>query len=74
MTTNATDAFKAGNLTDAIAAAIEQVRANPADRGKRMFFAELCCFAGDLERPDKQLDVLFQPDAADLMVVTLFGN
>jgi type VI secretion system protein ImpE len=68
----ATDAFKAGKLADAVTAAIDQVRTSPADRGKRMFLAELFCFTGDLERADKQLDVLFQPDAADLMVVTLF--
>src|SRR3990170_3973132 len=72
MTTTATDAYKSGKLADAVAAAIEQVKANPADRGKRMFLAELCCFAGDLERADRQLDVLFAPDAPDLMVVTLF--
>lgn len=70
--TSATDAFKAGKLGDAVASAIEQVRAAPADRGKRMFLAELFCFAGDLERADKQLDVLFQPDAPELMVITLF--
>ncbi len=71
-TTAATDAFKAGNLAEAIATLIEQVRSTPTDRGKRMFLAELFCFAGDLERADKQLDVLFQPDAPDLMVITLF--
>src|SRR5262249_10869254 len=68
----ASEAFKAGRLADATAAAIEQVRNTPADRGKRFFLAELFVFAGDLERADKQLDVLFQPDAADLVAVTLF--
>jgi len=68
----ATEAFKAGKLAEAVAAGIEQVRNNPADRGKRMFLAELFVFAGDLERADKQLDMLFQPDAPDLMTVTLF--
>src|SRR5262245_18737237 len=70
--TTASDAFKAGKLGDAVTAALEQVRAAPADRGKRTFLAELFCFAGDLERADKQLDVLVQPDAADVMAVTLF--
>jgi type VI secretion system protein ImpE len=70
--TSAADAFKAGKLADAVAAAIEQVRTNPTDRGKRMFLAELFCFTGDLERADNQLNVLFQPDAPELMVVTLF--
>jgi type VI secretion system protein ImpE len=70
--TTASEAFKAGKLADATAAAIEQVRNNPADRGKRFFLAELFVFAGDLERADKQLDVMFQPNAEDLMAVTLF--
>jgi type VI secretion system protein ImpE len=67
-----TEAYKAGKLGDAIAAALEQVRGAPTDRGKRLFLAELCCFSGDLERADKQLDVLFTPDAPDVVQLTLF--
>jgi type VI secretion system protein ImpE len=67
-----TEAYKAGKLADAISAALEQVRNAPADRGKRLFLAELCCFSGDLERADKQLDVLFTPDAPDVVQLTLF--
>jgi type VI secretion system protein ImpE len=68
----ATEAYKAGKLTDAVAAAIDQVRAAPTERGKRLFLAELCCFGGDLDRADKQLDVLFTPDAPDVVQLTLF--
>ncbi len=68
----ATEALKAGNLTAAVAAAIEQVRTNPADRGKRYLLAELFCFTGELDRADKQLEVLFQPDAPEVMALTLF--
>lgn len=67
----ASDAYRAGNLAAAVAAGIEQVRNKPADRGARFLLAELFVFAGDLERADKQLDVLFAPDAPDLMAVTL---
>ena len=67
-----TEAYKAGKLADAIAAALDQVRNAPTDRGKRLFLAELCCFSGDLERADKQLDVLFTPDAPDVTAVVLF--
>src|SRR5258707_12125236 len=67
-----TEAYKAGKLGDAISAALEQVRSAPTDRGKRLFRAELCCFSGDLERADKQLDVLFTPDAPDVIQLTLF--
>jgi type VI secretion system protein ImpE len=68
----ATEAYKAGQLGDAVAAALEQVRTAPADRGKRLFLAELCCFSGDLDRADKQLDVLLTPDAPDVVQLTLF--
>lgn len=68
----ATEAYKAGKLGDAVAAALDQVRAAPTDRGKRLFLAELCLFSGDLERADKQLDVLFTPDAPDIVQLTLY--
>lgn len=68
----ASDAFRDGNLAAAVAAGIAQVRNKPADRGARFLLAELLVFAGDLERADKQLDVLFAPDAPDLLAVTLF--
>lgn len=69
---NATDLYKAGKLAEAVAASIEAVKSAPGDRAKRFFLAELLVFAGDLERADKQLDVLFQPDSPDLPMVTLF--
>jgi len=67
-----TEAYKTGKLGEAITASLEQVRSAPTDRGKRLFLAELCCFSGDLERADKQLDVLFTPDAPDIVQLTLF--
>jgi type VI secretion system protein ImpE len=70
--TSASDSFKSGKLSEAVSTALEQVRNAPTDRAKRMFLAELLCFAGDLERADNQLNVLFQPDAPELMVLTLF--
>jgi type VI secretion system protein ImpE len=62
---NAQHHYEAGNLPEAIAAATEEVRKHPADAGRRAFFCELLCFAGDLDRADKQLDALGQlaPDA-----------
>ena len=69
---SATELYKAGKLAEAIQAAIESVKSAPSDRPKRFFLAELLVFAGDLERADKQLDVLFQPDSLDLPMVTLF--
>jgi type VI secretion system protein ImpE len=69
---NASEHFDAGNLKDAIAAALEEVKKAPADTGKRNFLAELLCFAGDLERADKQLDALGHQDPQVMVGVSLF--
>jgi type VI secretion system protein ImpE len=56
--TTASEHFHAGRLTEAVAAAIEAVKAAPADRGKRWLLAELLAVAGDTERADKHFDFL----------------
>ena len=58
--------FSAGRLDEALAAATADVKSQPTDLDSRWFLTELLCFAGDLERADKQLDVLMTqaPDAA----------
>lgn len=66
------DFFQAGQLQDAIDAAIADVKKHPGDTGKRAFFCELLCFAGDLERADKQLDLLSTQLPESAMQVALF--
>jgi type VI secretion system protein ImpE len=55
---NASDLFKAGQLQEAIDAQLKEVKAKPADHGQRLFLFELLCFAGDLERAQRQIDVV----------------
>jgi type VI secretion system protein ImpE len=55
---SASELFKAGQLQPAIDAQVKEVKANPADSGKRLFLFELLAFAGDLERAKKQIDAL----------------
>ena len=64
--------FQSGKLGEAVHAALDEVRAHPTDIRARGVLCELLCFAGDLERADKQLDVLLtqQPDLVP--GVTLF--
>jgi len=62
---NATELFQAGKLQDAIAAQVGEVKANPADQGKRMFLFELLVFAGDLDRATRQIDAV-RYDAPDI--------
>lgn len=69
---NASEHYQAGRLAEAIAAAAAAVKANPNDLAGRGFLCELLCFAGDLERADKQLDALGQLDPQSLLGVALW--
>lgn len=54
----ATGLFKAGQLAAAVDAQLADVKAHPADDGKRIFLFELLLFTGDINRAAKQLDVV----------------
>lgn len=58
--------YQAGHLREAIAAATEEVKRHPGDPSRRGFLCELLCFAGELERVDRQLEALVHqsPDVA----------
>ncbi|MDD3445835.1 MAG: type VI secretion system accessory protein TagJ, partial [Zavarzinia sp.] len=72
MATEAQAAFEAGAIDAAVAAQLAIVKAKPAELGERAFLAELLCFAGDLVRADKQLDVLTTQDPKAAMPLALF--
>jgi type VI secretion system protein ImpE len=55
---SASDLFKAGQLQAALDAQTAEVRSHPADQARRLFLFELLCFAGEIDRARKQLDVL----------------
>ncbi len=58
----ATELFRAGRLQAAIDAQVQDVKAHPADSGKRVFLFELLAFAGDLDRARRHLDAVTYPD------------
>jgi type VI secretion system protein ImpE len=60
---NAGELFRTCRLKEAITAALEEVRNNPTDAGRRLFLSELLCFSGELERADNQLDAVGTADA-----------
>lgn len=68
----AAEHFQAGDLPAAIAAATDAVKASPADLSARGLLTELLCFAGELERADKQLDAMMQLDPQTGLGATLF--
>lgn len=55
---NATELYRAGHLTEAIAALTAEVKGDPSDARARTFLFELLCFAGEFERAERQLGVL----------------
>ncbi len=66
MTAQATDLFRAGDLTGAIAALNEAVRTRPTDQDARALLAELLFFTGAFDRADVQLNAIsnMAPDKA----------
>ncbi len=68
----ARESYEAGRLGDAVAAALAEVKQAPADTGRRAFLAELSCFAGDLERADRQLDLISDVEPQVAVGVSLF--
>lgn len=57
--------YQAGRLQEAIQALGAELRQNPTDSRRRTFLFELLCFAGELERAAKQLNIVAgeSPDA-----------
>lgn len=64
--------FQAGRLDQAIEAALHDVKQHPTELPRRSFLCELLCYTADLERADKQLDVLSTQDPELAVGVALF--
>ncbi len=58
----AAEYYKSGRLQDAIAAQLLDVREHPTDHAKRLFLFELLSFAGDLDRAQRQIDMIEYKD------------
>jgi len=55
---NAQELFKAGRLDEAVQGLATELRNDPTDVRRRTFLFELLCFMGELDRAEKQLDIL----------------
>lgn len=56
----AKELFDAGSLQPAIDQLTQDVKASPRELRSRIFLFELLCFAGDLQRAERQLDAITQ--------------
>lgn len=68
----ASELYASGDLQGAVGAATDRVKRHPTDQNARGFLAELLCITGDLERADKQLDVLSNQAPAAAPGIALF--
>ena len=55
--------FRAGDLDAAIEASLRAVKAAPTDVDARLLLCDLLCFGHQLERADRQLELVVQQDA-----------
>jgi type VI secretion system protein ImpE len=69
---NANELYQAGKLTEAVDAAIADVKRKPTDLAARYTLAQLLCFTGDLERADTHLDAISTQEPERLVIVALF--
>ncbi len=68
---NAKDFLEAGQLTEAIQAATDDVKASPTSVEARDVLCQLLCFAGDLDRADLQLDTIGKQSPEAMIGVAL---
>ncbi|MGH7074978.1 MAG: type VI secretion system accessory protein TagJ, partial [Stellaceae bacterium] len=57
------DQLAVGQLRAAVETAPAEVRSRPNDSGARYILSQLLCIEGELERADKQLDIIAQQEA-----------
>ncbi len=69
---NASELYDAGNLREAITAQSSAVKSKPTDVDARGFLCELLCFAGDLDRADKQLEAMGHQAPEAMLGVSMF--
>ncbi len=68
----ASELFQAGNLQGAISELTQLLKSKPTDVASRLFLAELLCFAGEIDRAEKQLDTIAQQSTEGAMTLALY--
>ena len=63
-----------GRLADAISVGTDALRNHPTDLGARTYLFELLCSVGELDRAEKQLDVVGQQDTKSEWAVQVYRN
>ncbi|HRJ88251.1 MAG: hypothetical protein JNK51_13870 [Blastocatellia bacterium] len=61
-----------GDLKAAVESALNLVKTNPTNATARTFLFELCCFSGEWERAEKQLEVIGHQDVNAMIGANIF--
>ena len=69
---DASEAYRAGRLAEAIEAQIKEVKAHPLDQGRRVFLFELLVFSGDLDRARRQIEAVRFDDPSQEMAAVAY--
>ena len=64
--------YRQARMEEAIAAALQKVKAAPTDIDARLLLCDLLCFDNQLERADRQLDVVVQQDSGLVAGIGLY--
>jgi type VI secretion system protein ImpE len=71
---NTSELYQAGQLPAAIESALAEVKKKPTDTAKRFQLCELLCFAGELERADRQLETIMEQTTEAALRITLLRH
>jgi type VI secretion system protein ImpE len=71
---DAAELLRRNEVDAALAALLDEVRANPADPKLRVFLFQLCCVTGDWVRAKTQLDVAANLDPAALLMAQIYSG
>ncbi|MDX9788456.1 MAG: type VI secretion system accessory protein TagJ [Desulfobacterales bacterium] len=66
--------IKSGNLAEARKNLVEEVKAAPADLGKRTTFIQVLCFCGEWDKAERQLDAISVQDPQREISVQTYKN
>jgi type VI secretion system protein ImpE len=71
---NSSEFFDDGQLAEAVDACAAELKKEPANTNRRLFFCELLCFQGDLQRADKQLETVARQESAQEIRAAVFRH
>lgn len=61
--------YEQGDLKEALSTVSKELTEKPGDISKRAFYVELLCIDGELEKADRQLDIMTTLDTSSVLII-----